>query len=40
MLWDLFANPSGLTAEMTAQVEARVKSTISSEQVAGAVTEK
>jgi len=36
MLWDLFDNPSGLTAEMTAQIEARVKSTISPEQVAGA----
>jgi hypothetical protein len=36
MLWDLFDNPSRLTAEMTAQIEAQVKSTISPEQVAGA----
>jgi hypothetical protein len=36
MLWDLFVSPASLTAEMTAQVEAHVKSTISPEQAAEA----
>src|SRR5262245_27780990 len=36
MLWDLFVSPASLTAEMTAQVQAHVKSAISPEQPAEA----
>jgi len=36
MLWDLFVSPASLTAEMTAQVQAHVKSAISPEQAAEA----
>jgi Zn-dependent protease with chaperone function len=34
MLWDLFANPPTLTAEMTAQIDSRIRTIVSAEHIA------